>query len=128
MEDGMTTRIAALFLLGALAFAPGLAAAADETHTLEQTMVENANTPAEHQALANHFRERAAGARAEAREHDRMANTYMPSGQPKMSWGTVQARQKMAGHCKQISQQSESIAKGFDALAASHDEEAKKAQ
>ena len=121
----MTTRIAALCLLGVLAFAPGLAAA-EETHSLEQVLVENADTPAEHQALANHFRERAKGARAEAKEHERMANTYMPSGQSKMSWGTVQARQKMADHCKQISQQNESIAKGFDALAASHDEEAKK--
>lgn len=124
----MTTRIAAVLLLGTLAFAPGLAAAADETQSLEQVVVENAKTPAEHQALANYYRERAAGSRAEAKEHDRMAHTYMPSGQPKMSWGTVQQHQKMASHCKKISEQSESIAKEFDALATLHDEEAKKAQ
>ena len=55
-----------------------------------------------------------------------MANTYMPSGQPKMSWGTVQARQKMAEHCKRISQQNNAIADDFEALAKAHDEEAKK--
>lgn len=121
----MTTRIAAACLLAVLAFAPGLAAA-QGTHSLEQVMVENANTPAEHASLASHFRSRAEGARAEAKEHDRMANTYMPSGQPKMSWGTVQARQKMAEHCKRISQQNNAIADDFEALAKAHDEEAKK--
>ena len=124
----MTTRIAAVFLLGALAFGPALAAAADEPASREQVVVENAKTPAEHRALASYYRERATGARAEAKEHERMAHTYMPSGQPKMSWGTVQEHQKMAAHCKKISEQSESIAKEFDSLAALHDEQAKSTQ
>ena len=123
----MTTRIAAFFLLGALALAPGLAAA-DETHSLEELVVEMATTPAEHEALASHYRAKAADARADAREHDTMARTYVPSGQQKMSWGTIQQRQKMADHCKRLSQQSESTAQDYDALAKLHDEEAKKAQ
>ena len=123
----MTTRIAALLALGALVFAPGLAMA-DETHSLEQVLVESAKTPAEHQALAAHYRTKAADARADAREHEVMARTYTPSGQQKMSWGTVQERQKMAEHCKKLQQQDEAMAQEYDALAKLHDEEAKKAQ
>lgn len=123
----MNTRIAALLALGALVFAPGLAVA-DETHSLEQVLVESAKTPAEHQALAEHYRAKATEARADAKYHETMARTYSPAGQQKMSWGTVQERQKMAAHCKNIQQQDEAMAKEYDDLAKLHDEEAKKAQ
>lgn len=123
----MNIRIAALLALGALVFAPRLTLA-DESHSLEQVMVEMAKTPAEHQALAEHYRSKAADARADAKEHETMARTYIPSGQQKMSWGTIQQRQKMADHCKKLQQQDESIAQEYDALAKLHDEEAKKAQ
>lgn len=121
----MTTRIAALLLLGAVALAPGFAAAA-EPESLEEVVVEMADTPAEHAALASHYRAKAADAKAEAREHDRMARTYKPPQEIKMNWGTVQQRQKMADHCNRISQQSEANAQDFEALAKLHDEEAKK--
>lgn len=127
MEDGMTARIAALLLLGVFALAPGLAAA-DETHSLEQVLVEIATTPAEHAALANHYRSKAADARAEAREHDTMARTYVPTGHTKFNWGMIAQRQQMANHCKKISQQSEANAQDYEALAKLHDEEAKKAE
>ena len=123
----MRTRIAIVSFLGAIALAPGLAIA-DEHASLEQVVVETAKTPAEHQALANHYRAEAADAKAEAAEHERMANTYKPSQEIKMSWGTVQQRQKMADHCKRISQQSAANAQDFEALAKLHDEEAKKTQ
>ena len=122
---GMTTRIAALLLLGGVALAPGFAAA-DEPESLEQVVVEMADTPLEHAALASHYRAKAADAKAEAREHDRMARTYKPPQEIKMNWGTIQQRQKMADHCKRISQQSEANAQDFEALAKLHDEEAKK--
>jgi len=120
----MTTRIAAVLLLGALALAPGLAIA-DESHSLEAAVVESATTPAEHAALAVHFRAKAADARAQAAQHDAMAGAYVPPGGGKTTWGTIQQRQKMADHCKRISQQSKAIAQDFDALAALHDEQAK---
>lgn len=123
----MPTRLAAALLLGVLALAPGLATA-QETHSLEQVLVENAKTPAEHQALASHYRAQAAEARAEASEHDKMARTYKPPQEIKMNWGTVQQRQKMADHCKRISQQSQANAEDYEALAKLHDEEAKNAQ
>ena len=123
----MTTRIAAVFLLGALALAPGLAAA-EEHESLEQLVVEMAKTPAEHAALASHYRAEAAKAQAGVREHEAMARSYMPSGQSKISWGTIKQRQKMADHCKRLSQASDSMAKEYDALAKLHDEEAKQAQ
>ena len=123
----MTTRIATVFLLGALALTPGLAVA-EEHESLEQLVVEMAKTPAEHAALASHYRAEAAKAQAGVREHEAMARSYMPSGQSKISWGTIKQRQKMADHCKRLSQASESMAKEYDALAKLHDEEAKQAQ
>lgn len=123
----MTTRIAAALLLGALAVAPGLTAAAEETHSLEQVLVEIATTPAEHAALANHYRAKAADARAAAREHEEMARTYVPTGHTKFSWGTIQQRNQMADHCKKLSQQNDSMAKDYDALAKLHDEQSKSA-
>ena len=120
----MTTRIAAVLLLGALALAPGLAIA-DESHSLEAAVVESATTSAEHTALAAHFRGKAAGARAEASQHDAMARAYAPPGGGKTTWGTIQQRQKMADHCKRLSQQNAAMAQDFDALAQLHDEQAK---
>ena len=120
----MTTRIAAILVLGALALAPGLAVA-DESHSLEAAVVESATTSAEHAALTAHFRAKAADARREARQHDTMAGAYGPPGSGKTTWGTIQRRQKMADHCKRLSQHNNAIAQDFDALAALHDEQAK---
>ena len=122
----MTTRIAAVFLLfGALALSPGFAAADDPSSSLEQALVESATTPAAHAALANYYRAKAADAQAEARNHERMAKTYNPSPGGKTTWGTVQQHQKMADHCKRLSQQSTSAAQEYEALAKLHDEQAK---
>jgi hypothetical protein len=119
----MTIRIAAVSFLAALALASSVAA--DDAKSVEEIAIEKASTPADHTALANDFHARAEGARAEAKKHDSMARTYMPSGQSKMSWGTVQARQKMAEHCKRISQQNTAIANDYDELAKLHESEAK---
>ena len=124
----MRSKIGAALLLGGLALAPGSALAAGEKGSLEQVVVQMANTPAEHAALASYYRSKATEARAEAREHDAMAHTYVGSGEYKTTWGTVQERQKMADHCKRLSQQSEATAQDYEALAKLHDEEAKKAK
>ena len=120
----MTIRIAAVSLLAALALASSVAA--DDAKSVEEIAIEKASTPADHEALADDFHARAEGARAEAKKHDSMARTYMPPGQSKMSWGTVQARQKMSEHCKQISKQSNAIADDYEELAKLHEAEAKK--
>lgn len=123
----MRTRFTVLLLLGAFALAPGLAAAADPSQSVEQ-MIETAKTPADHKAIADRYREEAAQAKAQAQEHDKMARTYKPPQEMKMNWGTVQQRQQMADHCKRISQQSAANAEDFEALAKLHDDVAKTAK
>ena len=112
----MTTRIAMALLLGALTLAPGLATAED-THSLEQLVVEMANTPAEHAALANHYRAKAEDARAEMRSHESMGRSYAA--------GKLADRIQMQGHCKKLSEQYGALASEYDALAKSHDAQAK---
>ena len=124
----MYSKIGTALMLGALALAPGSARAADQGPSLEQVVVEMANTPAEHAALASYYRAKANEARAEAREHDSMAKTYAPGTGQKTTWGTIQERQKMADHCKKLSQQSDAIAQDYEELAKLHDEAAKKAK
>ena len=124
----MRSRIRTALVLGALALAPGSALAADQGPSLEQVVVEMANTPAEHAALASYYRSQADQARAQAREHTAMASSYVPGVEHKTTWGTVQERQKMADHCKKLAQQNEAMAQDYEELAKLHDEAAKKAK
>jgi hypothetical protein len=124
----MRSKTGTVLVLGMLALAPGSSLAADPATSLEQVVVEMANTPAEHAALAGYYRSKAEESRAEAREHDSMAKTYAPGTGEKTTWGTIQERQKMADHCKRLSQQSEATAQDYEALAKLHEEEAKKAK
>lgn len=115
----MTTRIATALLLGVLSVccAAGLAAA-DEDHTLEHLVIETADTPAEHTALAKHFRAKAEDARAEARSHEETAKSYGRHAK------LVQAAQ-MQRHCKKLSELSEATAAEYEALAKEHEAAAK---
>jgi hypothetical protein len=124
----MRTKIGTALVLGALVLAPASAGAADPGPSLEQVVVEMANTSAEHAALASYYRSQANQARAEAREHDAMAKTYVPASEQKTTWGTIQERQKMADHCKKLAQQSEAMAQDYEELAKLHEEAAKKAR
>lgn len=116
----MRSKIAVAILLGTLAFSPGLAAAEGGEHSLEQLVVEMAQTPAQHAALANHYRGKAAQARAEAAEHDAMGKAYFG--------GKLTDRQRMQEHCKKLSAQNSAMAAEYDALAKLHDEQSKKPQ
>jgi hypothetical protein len=103
----------------ALAIAlPGAAAYAEGDHDLEQVLVESASTPAQHQALANHFRAKAAAARKGAEEHRAMAKTY---GGSKLVIAEAQRK-----HCTDLAQSLDAQAKLYDELAAGHEAEAKK--
>jgi hypothetical protein len=106
-----------------LAFAllvPGTIAFADDL-TLEQVLIESANTPAQHQALADHFRSRAAGARHQAQRHRSMAKSYT---------GGRAAPSPVAGyqssHCNKLATTFDEQAKEYDALAELHAKEAAK--
>jgi hypothetical protein len=67
-------RIVALGI--ALSAAPLAATATADDQDMEQLLVEWATTPAQHQALAKHFKEKAEAAKAEAAHHRAMAKSY----------------------------------------------------
>lgn len=114
----MRSKIAVAILLGTLAFSPGLAAAAGDDHSLEQLVVELAHRPADHAALASHYRGKAAQARAEAALHDSMGRSY--------GGGKLTERQRMQEHCKKLAAQHNAMAAEYDALAKLHEEQSKK--
>jgi hypothetical protein len=114
----MRSKIGLALLLGSLLLSPSLALAADEGHSLEQLVIETADTPAEHAALAKHYRAKAAEARAEASRHEGMARAYALKTK-------VGARSQMAEHCKKIAANSTATATEYDALAKLQEAEAK---
>lgn len=116
----MRSTLALTFFVGALALAPGLAAADETPRSLEQLAVEMAHTPADHAALASHYRAKAADARGEATRHKGMARAY--------TGGKANARAGMQSHCKKIAAKNASIAKEYEALAKLHEQEAKQPQ
>jgi hypothetical protein len=105
--------LAAALLLGA-----PLVAGAQEMHSLEQVLAASADTPAEHQALADHYQAKAAEARKEAETHRSMAMHYGGTLKP-----AVADQQK--AHCKTLAASYDEQAKAYDALAKAHADTAK---
>ena len=92
-----------------LALAPAVGwAQASGSADLLQVMVDSANTPAQHQALARYFRARAAEAKALAETHQAMSRSY--SGKP----GEIRTMNK---HCDQIAKLNQDLAAQYDSLA-----------
>jgi len=114
----MRSKFGVAVLLGALALAPSLTVAEEGAHSLEQLVVEMAHTPADHAALATHYRAKAAAARAEAKRHESMGRAY--------AGGKMMERTQMQSHCKKIAADQTAIAAEYDELAKIHDAEAKK--
>ena len=106
-------------VLGALALAPAIAGAEDDK-SLEQLVVETADTKAEHEALANYYEREAAEARKLASRHQSMGRAYV-GGKSANTAG-------YQSHCKKIAEQQEAIAKEYDEMAKMHREEAKQAK
>jgi hypothetical protein len=79
-----------------------------------------ARTPAEHRVIAEHFRAKAAEARAQARRHQLMSRM---GGSPKMA-----GRPIWQGHCRKLCREQTAIASEYEALAELHEEEARKAE
>ncbi len=102
----------------AIAVAPMAGIAGADDHDLEQFLAETATTPAQHAALAKYYRAKAADAKAEAESHRTMAKNY--------SAGTSMplARQR-AEHCEKIAKLADGRAAEYEALAASHETQAK---
>lgn len=110
--------IRALFLVSTIAFSGAAALAQPADHGLEEVLIESASTPAQHQALAKHFKAKAEAARKEAENHRAMAKTYT---------GTkLTMREAMTKHCADLAASYDAQAKAYDAMAAAHEEAAKK--
>ena len=75
---------------------------------LLQVLVDSANTPAQHQALARWFRAQAADAKALADAHQAMSRSY--SGKP----GDLRNMNK---HCDEIVKLNQDLAAQYEALA-----------
>jgi hypothetical protein len=80
-----------------------------------EVLIESASTPAEHQALAAHFRSQAQEARLQAEKHRNMAKRY----------GTTKGGVSRKPHCNTIAANYDEIATQSDALAASEEAAAK---
>ena len=109
-----------LILLAAgfiLALAPAATwAEAPTTQHLEHLMVENADTAAEHAALARYYRMKASDARSLAEEHRAMARSYRAKPGEK---------HHMRKHCDRIAQLNEELAAEYENLAKGEDAAAK---
>ena len=109
----MRTWIIALSMLAALSIAPA-AVLADEPQSLEELVVGMADTPADHAAVARHFRAEAEDSRAAARRHESMARVY--------GGGKLNTRIQMRGHCDKLAEQYTAIAAEYEELAKLHDQ------
>ena len=109
--------IRALVLSISLAFllVPTVSSAqADDS--LEKVLIESGSTPADHQALAAHYRAKAAEAKQAAERHRKMTMWYGSKNPVAV---------KQSGHCKRIAAKFDELAKDFEELAAGHEAEAK---
>lgn len=111
-----TTMVTAGGLLAfALAVAPAGAFAQTPGQQLEELLVSGADTPAEHDALAAYYHDKAEEARSHATHHRNMGKRYAP-----YKGGD------MRKHCDKLVNLNEQAAAEYDELAKGHEAEAKK--
>jgi hypothetical protein len=111
-------RLYAVALAFCLAGIPAFAIGASTP--LEELVSRMADTPEEHQAVADYFRGKAKAAREEAQTHVRMGTNY--------AGGKVRETMEMKKHCDAIAKAQTAIADEYEALAKLHEAEAKGAK
>ena len=91
--------------------------------------IENAKTPADHEAISAYFDKEAKEARATAARHRQMSAAYKrrPPTPPK-SGGTDTFGTEMREHCDDLVNKYEQAGKDYEAMAAAHRAQAKAAQ
>ena len=117
-------------LLMFMALTAGLALAAESTPTMSKAelkqLIAKGSTPEDHHRLAAYFTQKAETMDAEAVEHEDLAKEY--ANNPGI-WAMKQPMSgKTAAHCKYFAQAARKAAAEDRALAAAHEEMAKKAQ
>jgi hypothetical protein len=90
-----------------------------QQHDPEHLIIEMANTPAEHRAVARHYKLKADEAREEARRHEAMGRLYATGRS---------ARPGGREHCENIAAKLEEVAAEYEALADLHEEQSKAAE
>jgi hypothetical protein len=106
-------RAIAIMSAGALLVLSAAGAWAEAPATLTTEMIENANTPAEHQAVARYYREKAAEAKDVAAKHTAMGKSTF-AGKPNF-------RDMMKKHCERITKLNEELAAQYEELAKEQD-------
>lgn len=99
---------------------PGIAVAQDDDTRLEHVLVEMADTPAEHEALARHYTALAAQARQDTRRHEQLASVYTHTRRG--------ASAQMSNHCRRLAEKYGEIAAEYDELAKLHAQQARGAK
>ena len=95
----------------------GLARAGETGHSVEAALIQAANTPEQHAALAAHYRAEAAEARQEAANHKSMSRSYA---------GTkITTKQVAQDHCSKLVELYMQQATQYDDLASEEDAAAK---
>ena len=120
-KEKLVTKLVAPLVVSLLGIAFAMHAdekkpSAESSTSVEEMLVEFASTPAEHRALAAHFRTEAAAARREAARHRSMAKHY--------AGGKLMQRDAARAHCDRLAKRAEQSAAEYDGLAAAHEAEA----
>lgn len=115
-------RILSLVLMLAIG-CPGAARALDPADI--PNAIENAETPADHEALATYFDGEAKAAREMAERHRRMGERYRNLRKPAGLKGVrAPLERTMPRHCEKLVASYEAAAKDYEAMAAAHREAA----
>jgi hypothetical protein len=109
MKGTVITAAFLVVLLGAPTLAPA------QEHDIEHLVIEMADTPQEHLAVAQHYTMKAAEARDEVRRHEGMARLYGGGGRSAQP-------QRGRQHCENLAKNFEAIAVEYEELAKLHQE------
>lgn len=112
MNLKFSRRIASALLLSVVL--AGCASGPNAPSTELQQRIESARTRSDHEGLVTYYNQEAAGARAKAAEHRKMAKSYQGMAVGSKGGGSMQS------HCNAIVSSYEGIAVEYDGLAASH--------
>jgi hypothetical protein len=116
-----------------LSFAPAYSAAAENTSTLSKqdlkVLMKNAKTPAEHQKIAEYYRQKAQQLTVSSKQHSELAATYaknppFPALEAKHGYAFGQG----ATHCRYWAKRDADEAAKVEVFAARHDAMAKAAE
>ncbi len=113
--------ITAVLVITAAAFAQALSAQQPKPEHLSKqqlnTLIATAKTPADHQRIAQYYKEKAQDYLAQAKEHEAMVAAYKANS----SLSTNKNQASTIGHCEYFVKTFKALAANSDELAALHE-------